>query len=89
MSLQIDSGLVNSKMQRLVLDLGYVPIAARFLLPQIQKFGLGRLPGDFVVERRHFRLYIPPTTSLLFSIALTLVLWFTNRLSSQLTNDRC
>ena len=37
---------------------------------------LGRLPGDVVVERENFRLYIPITTSVLISLAISLVLCF-------------
>lgn len=36
---------------------------------------LGRLPGDIRVERPGFRLYLPITSSLLVSIALTALLW--------------
>jgi hypothetical protein len=32
---------------------------------------LGRLPGDIVIERPGFRLYIPLTTSVLLSLLLT------------------
>jgi hypothetical protein len=45
----------------------------------LQKIGLGRLPGDIVVERENFRLYIPIATSLLISFVLTLILWLINR----------
>jgi hypothetical protein len=41
--------------------------------------GLGRLPGDFVVERGNFRLYVPLATSLLLSLILTAVLWLLRR----------
>ena len=36
--------------------------------------GLGRLPGDIVVERGNFRLYVPLATSFLLSVILTGVL---------------
>ncbi len=39
----------------------------------------GRLPGDILVERENFRLYIPITTSILISILLTLILYIVNR----------
>jgi len=39
-----------------------------------EKLGLGRLPGDFVVEKKGFRLYAPIATSILVSLFLTLVL---------------
>jgi hypothetical protein len=38
-----------------------------------EKLGLGRLPGDVVVERKGFRLYIPIATSILVSVVLTLL----------------
>ncbi|HXF53763.1 MAG TPA: DUF2905 domain-containing protein [Hyphomicrobiaceae bacterium] len=41
--------------------------------------GLGRLPGDIVIERENFRLYLPLMTSLLLSIALSVLLWLINR----------
>ncbi len=36
---------------------------------------LGRLPGDMVVERRNFRLYIPITTCAVISLVLTGIAW--------------
>ena len=41
--------------------------------------GLGRLPGDIVVERGNFRLYVPLATSILLSLVLTGVLWLLRR----------
>lgn len=49
------------------------------LWPWIGKLGLGRLPGDIVIERENFRLYIPIATSFIVSIVLSLILWFLNR----------
>jgi hypothetical protein len=40
---------------------------------------LGRLPGDIIIERDHVRVYFPIVTSLLLSLAMTLVLWFFGR----------
>jgi hypothetical protein len=36
--------------------------------------GLGRLPGDILVQRGNFRLYAPIATSLLLSLLLTFLL---------------
>jgi len=41
--------------------------------------GLGRLPGDIVIERGSFRLYIPLATSILLSLIVTGVLWLLRR----------
>lgn len=66
-------------MTRWLILLGIVLIVAGLLWPWISKLGLGRLPGDVVVERENFRLYVPITTSILISIVLSLILWLLNR----------
>jgi hypothetical protein len=66
-------------MARWLIILGVVLVAAGLLWPWISKLGLGRLPGDIVVERENFRLYLPITTSILISLVLSLVLWLMNR----------
>jgi Protein of unknown function (DUF2905) len=47
--------------------------------PLVQKLGLGRLPGDIVIERGNFRLYVPIMSSILVSLALSLILWLFRR----------
>ncbi len=42
--------------------------------------GLGKLPGDFVWSRGHVRVYVPLATSLLLSVALTILLSLIARL---------
>lgn len=37
------------------------------------KLGLGRLPGDIVVERKNFTFSFPIVTSIVISLVLTLV----------------
>jgi hypothetical protein len=66
-------------MGRWLIVFGIVLIAAGLLWPVLQKLGLGRLPGDIVLEREHFRLYGPIMTSLVVSVALSLLLWLLNR----------
>jgi hypothetical protein len=66
-------------MTRWLIILGIGLIVAGLLWPWISKLGLGRLPGDVVVERENFRLYLPITTSILISVVLSLILWFLNR----------
>ena len=36
---------------------------------------LGRLPGDIVIQRERWSLYVPLGTSLLLSVVLSLLLW--------------
>lgn len=41
--------------------------------------GIGRLPGDIVIQRKNFTLYFPLATSILISIVLTLIFWIIGR----------
>ena len=61
---------------RTLLVLGACLIVAGIVVLVAQKLGLGRLPGDFVIERKGFRLYAPIATSILVSLLLTLFLNF-------------
>jgi hypothetical protein len=40
---------------------------------------LGRLPGDIYIQRRNVTFFFPLTTSILISVILSLVLYFTSR----------
>jgi hypothetical protein len=64
---------------RLLIILGIVLVVLGVLWPWIAKLVLGRLPGDIVIERENFRLYIPIVTSLIVSVVLSVILWFLNR----------
>ena len=66
-------------MARFLITFGVVLIIAGLLWPLIGKLGIGRLPGDIVIERENFRLYIPIGTSILASLVLTAALWLFKR----------
>jgi hypothetical protein len=65
---------------RLLIVIGLVIAGLGILLTLGAKIpGLGRLPGDFVIERGSFRLYLPLATSILLSLVLTGILWLLRR----------
>lgn len=43
------------------------------------RFGLGRLPGDIVIDRGGFYFYLPITTAIMVSLVLSLILWLVRR----------
>jgi hypothetical protein len=55
---------------------GTVIIILGLLAMLSDKLPLGRLPGDFQVGSGRFRVYIPVATSILLSVALTIVFNF-------------
>ncbi len=66
-------------MPRLLIILGVVLVLVGLAWPYLEKFGLGRLPGDLYFERDGFRFYFPITTSILVSLLLTLIFWLFRR----------
>jgi hypothetical protein len=66
-------------MARWLIILGVTMVVVGLLWPWLGKLGLGRLPGDIVIERENFQLYLPITTSILISVVLSLILWLLNR----------
>ncbi len=66
-------------MSKFLITLGIVLIVVGLAWPWLTKLGLGRLPGDIVIEREGFSFYFPLATSLLISAALTLIFWLIGR----------
>ncbi|GAB4234856.1 MAG: DUF2905 domain-containing protein [Methyloligellaceae bacterium] len=66
-------------MAKLLIIMGLVLIAVGLAWLAGEKFGLGRLPGDILIERDGVRIYIPLMTSLLVSVVLSLLLWLFTR----------
>ena len=60
---------------RVLIVLGFTLVVVGLLWPYLEKMGLGRLPGDIVVEREHSRFYFPVTTSIIISLVLSLLFW--------------
>ena len=63
----------------LLIVLGLAILVIGLLWPYLSRIGLGRLPGDIVIERDNMSLYFPLVTCLLLSLLFSLVLWVVNR----------
>lgn len=59
-------GLILSLLGAVVLLAGKIP-------------GLGRLPGDILIQRRNFTFYFPIATSIIISIVLSFIFWLLSR----------
>ena len=60
-------------MLRWVLILIVALIVLTVLAPWLAKYGLGRLPGDLTVRYKGRLYYLPFTSTILLSLALTLL----------------
>jgi hypothetical protein len=66
-------------MARFLIVLGLAILVIGLLWPYLGRLGLGRLPGDIVIERESGTFYFPLVTCLLLSVLFSLVLWLVNR----------
>ena len=66
-------------MSRWLIGIGPGLVVLGLLWPWLGQLGLGRLPGDIVVERGAFRFYFPIVTCLVISVLVSLILWLLNR----------
>ena len=69
---------------KILLGVGLVMILLGGFLLLVSNFSgkvpwLGRMPGDIYIERGSWRFYFPLTTSILLSVALTVLFWLFSR----------
>ena len=67
-------------MSKLLIASGVVLVAAGLLWNVLTKIPyIGRLPGDFFVQKKNFTFYFPLATSLLLSVIISLLLFIFNK----------
>jgi len=69
---------------KILLGVGLVMVLLGGFLLLVSNFSgkvpwLGRMPGDIYIERGSWRFYFPLTTSIVLSIALTVLFWLFSR----------
>ena len=69
---------------KILLGVGLVMVLLGGFLLLVSNFSgkvpwLGRMPGDIYIERGSWRFYFPLGTSLLLSVALTVLFWLFSR----------
>ncbi|GJQ44206.1 MAG: hypothetical protein JETCAE03_37040 [Ignavibacteriaceae bacterium] len=61
--------------QKIIILLGAFIILIGFLWPYISKIPLFRLPGDIVIDKPNFKVFIPITSMIILSLLLTIIFW--------------
>jgi hypothetical protein len=68
---------------RTLVVLGIVLVVVGWLVMLLSRtgvpFGLGRLPGDLLIKRDSFTVYLPITSSIVVSLVLSGILWLLRR----------
>ena len=66
-------------MNRTLIVIGLIIIAAGLLWPWLSRLPLGQLPGDIAIRRENASFFFPITTMILASLVLSGLLWLLNR----------
>jgi hypothetical protein len=62
-----------------LVGLGAILVVVGLLWPWVRKLHLFHLPGDIVIDRSGFRLFLPITTMVILSVALSVLAWLVRR----------
>jgi hypothetical protein len=63
-------------MQKVLIGIGLMFLAAGLLWPWLGKLPIGRLPGDIIINRPNLKIYIPITTMVIISIIISFLVRF-------------
>lgn len=67
-------------MGKILIIAGIIMVVAGVLLQFAHKLPFpGKLPGDIVIDRGNFKMFIPVTTSILISLLISIILFIINR----------
>lgn len=66
-------------MNRTLIVVGMLLMAAGLLWPALRRLPLFRLPGDIVISRPGFTFFFPLTTMLLVSAIVSVIAWLLRR----------
>ena len=70
-----------SQLGRFLIAVGLAAVVVGGIMVALGKLGVGRLPGDIVLERKNLKVYIPVVSSIVISVVLTVLanLWLRRR----------
>lgn len=66
-------------MQRLLIGIGLALVLPGIAWPLLSRIGLGRLPGDIMIQRGSTSFYFPLVTCIIISIVLSPLMWLLSR----------
>jgi uncharacterized protein HemY len=66
-------------MQRVLIVIGLLLLAAGIGWPWLRKLPLGRLPGDIHIVREGFSFHFPIVSCIVVSVLVSLILWLFRR----------
>ncbi len=62
-------------MQKILIILGIIILLAGIFWTYVSKIPFGRLPGDIIIEKENFKIYIPIVSLLILSGLISFFIW--------------
>lgn len=59
---------------KVLIGIGTLLVIVGLVFLLMNKFNIGRLPGDIFIEKGNFKFFFPITTSIIISIVLSIIL---------------
>jgi hypothetical protein len=73
------AGSGRAEMNRILILVGLILVAAGLFWPYLARLGLGHLPGDIAIRTDHGGFYFPIGTCIVISVALSAIFWLIGR----------
>ncbi len=64
-----------SNTQKILIISGIAILIIGILWPWVSKLPIGKLPGDIVVDKPNFKMYIPITSMIIISLVISFIIW--------------
>ncbi|MFZ2325244.1 MAG: DUF2905 domain-containing protein [Ignavibacteriaceae bacterium] len=70
----------RSNISKILITTAIILLAAGLLWPWISKLPFGKLPGDIIIDKPAFKIYIPITSMIIVSLIVSFVFWLMKKL---------
>jgi len=64
-----------SNTQKILIAVGIILLIAGLSWSWISKLPFGKLPGDIVIDKPNFKLFIPITSMIIVSLIISFIIW--------------
>lgn len=64
-----------SDTQKILISVGVAILIIGLLWPWISKLPIGKLPGDIIIDKPNFKMYIPITSMIIISLVISFLIW--------------
>ncbi len=65
--------------QKIIIFFGLIILVIGFTWPWISKLPFGKLPGDIIIDKPNFKMFIPITSMIVLSLIVSFLIWLVRK----------